>query len=361
MYFSPDYVTARTRFRDAVARRGGQLTALPIAATGPAGEDLTIDIGWFGAERPEKAFVHSSGLHGVEGFAGSAIQLQWLDEGVPSLPADTAVVLIHAVNPYGMAWLRRVNARGVDLNRNCLEPGEEYDGAPDGYDALDAFLNPPTAPSHEPFHLRAAWLILCHGMPALKQAIAGGQYVNPKGLFFGGTSLQEETSRLGEHARKRLCSVTRLVSVDVHTGLGPFGIDTLLVAADQASPMLAEMRACFAGARVSPLDPERGPAYRIKGTYQSWFRTLLPGATLFLVGQEFGTYGPVRVLRALRAENRSHHYGSDSARHLAARALREVFAPDAEAWPRAVLARGRVVMGQALELLAYSDTRHPPA
>jgi hypothetical protein len=359
MYFSPDYLAARARFRDAVARRGGHLTALTIAATGPAGEDLTIDIGWFGVERPGKAFVHCSGLHGVEAFAGSAIQLQWLEERVPSLPADTAVVLIHVANPYGMAWLRRVNGRGVDLNRNCLEPGEEYTGAPDGYDALNAFLNPPSAPSYEAFFLHAAWLILRHGMPALKQAIAGGQYVNPKGLFFGGISLQEETSLLREYLRERLWSVTRLVSVDVHTGLGPFGVDTLLVAADQAS--LAEMRACFAGARVSPLDPESGPAYRIKGTYNSTFRTLLPRASLFLIGQEFGTYGPVRVLRALRAENRSHHYGSGSDRHLAARALRETFAPDDDAWRRSVLARGRAVMGQALELLAHGEPHDPSA
>ena len=88
------------------------------------------------------------------------------------------------------------NDRSVDLNRNCLGPGKEYTGAPDGYDALNAFLNPPSAPSREAFLLHAAWLILRHGMPALKQTIAGGQYVNPKGLFFGGTSLQEETSRL---------------------------------------------------------------------------------------------------------------------------------------------------------------------
>ena len=145
------------------------------------------------------------------------------------------------------------------------------------------------------------------------------------------------------------------MSVDVHTGLGPFGVDTLLVAADQVSSMLADMRACFGGARMSPLDPERGPAYRIKGTYQSWFRTLLPDVTLFLIGQEFGTYGPVRVLRALRAENRSHHYGSSSARHQSARALREVFAPDDEAWRRTVLARGQVVMNQALDLLARPE------
>jgi hypothetical protein len=266
------------------------------------------------------------------------------------LPTDTAVVLIHVANPYGMAWLRRVNERGVDLNRNSLDAGDEYAGAPDGYDALNAFLNPPSEPSREAFFLRAAWLILRYGMPTLKQTIAGGQYVNPKGLFFGGASLQEETRRLREHARERFSSVTRLVSVDVHTGLGRFGDDTLLVAADQASPMLAEMRACF-GARMVPLDPERGPAYRVRGTYNSSFRVLLPGASLFLIGQEFGTYSPIRVLRALRAENRSYHYGSSSARLVAARALREVFDPDNETWRQAVLALGRIVMSQAPGLL----------
>ena len=49
-YFSPDYVTARNRFRAAVGRAGGRLTSLELTARGPAGEDLTIDIGWFGAE-----------------------------------------------------------------------------------------------------------------------------------------------------------------------------------------------------------------------------------------------------------------------------------------------------------------------
>jgi hypothetical protein len=349
-YFSPDYASARARFREGVARREGQLTAIRIGGAGPSGEDLTIDIGWFGAKQPGKAFVHSSGLHGVEGFAGSAIQLQWLDDGAPPLPADTAVALIHVANPYGMAWLRRVNERGVDLNRNCLDPDDEYAGAPDGYDALDAFLNPPSEPSREAFLLHAGWLILRYGMPALRQTIAGGQYVNPKGLFFGGASLQEETSRLKEFVRERFSSVNRLVSVDVHTGLGRFGEDTLLVEADQASPVFAEIRACFA-ARMAPLDPEHGPAYRVKGTYNSSFRTLLPAASLFLIGQEFGTRGPVRVLRALRAENRSYHYGGSDARLLAARALRDVFAPDDEAWRQAVLARGRIVMSQALALL----------
>ena len=72
-YFSPDYSAARTRFRSAVSKTGGGLTSLGLSAKGPDGEDLTIDIAWFGVEKPRRAFIHSSGLHGVEAFAGSAI------------------------------------------------------------------------------------------------------------------------------------------------------------------------------------------------------------------------------------------------------------------------------------------------
>src|SRR5216684_7611419 len=107
--FSRDYFTARARFRDAVLRAGGSLTALAIAAKGPGDEELTIDIAWFGAESPKGVLVHSSGVHGVEAFAGAAIQVQWLDEGIRDVPEGCAIFLVHVVNPYGMAWLRRVN------------------------------------------------------------------------------------------------------------------------------------------------------------------------------------------------------------------------------------------------------------
>src|SRR3954470_21464543 len=116
--FSPDYVTARSRFREKTVLAGGRLELLELGAKGPLEEDLTIDIAWFGSKTPRRIFVHSSGLHGVEAFAGSAIQLQWLDEGIPAPPDETAIVLVHALNPWGMAWLRRFNENNVDLNRN---------------------------------------------------------------------------------------------------------------------------------------------------------------------------------------------------------------------------------------------------
>src|SRR5438128_1546746 len=115
-FFSTDYFVARSRFREMAGRAGGTLESLTLGATGPGGQDLSIDIAWFGAPEPERILLHSSGLHGVEGFAGSAIQLQLLNL-LPAIPPDAALVLVHILNPYGMAWLRRVNEENVDLNR----------------------------------------------------------------------------------------------------------------------------------------------------------------------------------------------------------------------------------------------------
>ena len=74
----------------------------------------------------------SSGIHGVEGFFGSAVQLAFLDSLPPNWqpPPGTKFILLHALNPFGFAWRRRFNEENVDLNRNFLLPEEAYSGAP---------------------------------------------------------------------------------------------------------------------------------------------------------------------------------------------------------------------------------------
>ena len=144
-YFMPHYATARANFQKSVAETGGRLESLKLSAEGPNREPLTIDIGWFGAEHPRRVFIHSSGIHGVEAFAGSAIQAQWLDKGIPSIEPDDAIVLVHSLNPYGMAWLRRFNENNVDLNRNFREPGDYRAQTIAYWETINALLNPPSA------------------------------------------------------------------------------------------------------------------------------------------------------------------------------------------------------------------------
>ncbi len=349
-YFSPDYFTARSRFREGSQRAGGRLTSMELDARGPAGEVLTIDIAWFGADKPKRVLVHSSGLHGVEAFAGSAVQLQLLDQGLPVIPEDSALVLVHVINPYGMAWLRRFNENSVDLNRNFLGPDEDYSGAPKGYPEFDSFLNPTSPPSWDFFYPRAVWLIARHGMSKLKQVIAGGQYEYPKGLFFGGSKLEEGPRRVQAFVRERLESAEHLVVIDVHTGLGPFAYDTLFVhAGDKGSSIYLNMKRAF-GERVASLDPEHGPGYRIKGAYDTMYLRVLGEDKVSFLTQEFGTDSAVDVLYALREENRWHHYGGGTVDHPTKRDLKESFGPNDDSWRTTVLQRGKTVFEQAIQL-----------
>ena len=77
-YFSPDYRTARERFRESVHGFGITVDSHVIAARGPQGEPLAIDVATIGPPRCRHAVILSSGLHGIEGFFGSAVQLAWL-------------------------------------------------------------------------------------------------------------------------------------------------------------------------------------------------------------------------------------------------------------------------------------------
>ncbi len=345
-YFSQNYITARSRFREAVKKAGGRLESLPLDAKGPAGEDLSIDIAWFGADQPRRVLLHSSGLHGVEAFAGSAIQLQWLEAGLPSIPDDAAIVLVHVLNPYGMAWLRRFNENNVDLNRNFLGPDEDYAGAPEGYRKLDSFLNPPTSPSSDFYYVRAGWLVARYGLSTLRQAVAGGQYDYPRGLFFGGKQLQQGPREYQDWLARHFPAVEHIAAIDVHTGLGKYGIDTLLVETEQYDTL----KTIF-GERVAPLAPERSPAYRVRGGYNSLLARMVPKAKSYFVCQEFGTYHSVRVLHALREENRWHQHGGGTVEHATKSELKEFFCPGDEAWRKAVLARGKELLQQATGLV----------
>jgi hypothetical protein len=341
-YFSPDYFTARLRFRQSAVQAGGELTALQIDAKGPAGEPLTIDIAWFGSKSPRRALVHSSGIHGVEGFAGSAVQLQVLRH-FPRLTDDTAVVLIHAVSPYSMAWLRRVNENNIDLNRNFLESVHDYTGAPRLYENLDSFLNPKGAHRLDPFVPSSVWLMLRHGLRTVRQAVAEGQYEYPAGLFFGGKNLQHGPALVQEWLVKYLRTAGRIVAVDVHTGLGEYGQDLLLAEPE----VYGRLRTAF-GERVTALDPKT--AYQSRGSYPSMIARVFHSKAVYAVTQEFGTYHSIRVLRALRDENQAHGRDSKELTNPAKLALKEAFCPADEAWRSSVLQRGLSMFLQAHEI-----------
>ena len=355
-YFPPDYESSRAQFIERCQRHGGIHLSAPIEATTPSGEPLSLDIARFGPQDAPRVLALSSGTHGVEGFLGAAIQSATVELKLQELLSyeGTALLLIHAVNPFGFAHLRRVNEDNVDLNRNFLLDQERYEGAAQGYRALDPFLNPPSPPSPlELFKLKALLKIARYGLPALKASVAQGQYEHPKGLFFGGHEASASKRVIDEGLRGWLEGAERVIHIDLHTGLGPWGSYVLASSAGLPKPQLEWLMAHFDPARVQRLE-EEGLLYQIRGEFTERCRELCGAVEYYPVLAEFGTYPILRVLSALRAENRAtHHCAPDDPRLSAARlALREAFAPQSEAWRAETLRQGLEIVSQATRALA---------
>lgn len=337
-FFSADYVTARERFRDAARRAGATLDALELEARGPRKETLTIDIAHLGDRDARHVLLCTSGLHGVEAFAGSAVQLAALSIP-PAVPAGCALVVAHVLNPYGMAWLRRVNENNVDLNRNFLRNDERWEGASRLYRLLDPLLNPPSPPDADGFPLRLALFALRHGPIATRQAIAEGQYEFPQGLFFGGKSLELGPRLYLDWLRRRLARTEYLFVIDLHTGLGRNGEATLILEPGTGSTPMPDLSRALGSRLVDSTAGES--AYRIRGGMSSALPQVFPGKRIDFVLQEIGTYPTLAVLRALREENRCHHHGGAAdLRHPARLRLLEALRPDSANWRKRAILHG---------------------
>ncbi|MFL6649752.1 MAG: DUF2817 domain-containing protein [Sulfurifustaceae bacterium] len=348
--FAADYAGARSRFLRLAQRVGARIESWPIAARGPAGDALHIDSAYLGADQPRRLLVVLSGTHGVEGFAGSAMQSHWLDRFHRSrLPVDGGVLLIHAVNPYGFAWLRRTNENNVDLNRNALEhfPGP----ANPIYRSLDTWLNPTTpADIWDPLLRRGVPLLLRHGLATLRQVIVEGQYEFPRGLYYGGARLEPSVEIvLALLARPAWRDMTRAVILDLHTGVGRYADYTLMVDFPPTSQPYRQLQQWFGEDAVASNQPAASIAYRVNGALTTRIAEVLGPARTYAGVLEFGTYSGIRVLAGLRRENRVFHYApsQSTGRRRAGVSLREIFCPSSPAWRSRVLDRAARFIQQA--------------
>ena len=345
--FSADYFSARDRFRRAA---GAAAHACDIAAPGPNGETLSIDFAWIGDPDARRLLLVTSGIHGVEGFAGSAVQCAFMATGMQAL-RDCAVVFVHALNPWGFAQLRRVNENNVDLNRNFLDAPEDFAGAPPEYRMLDPLLNPPSAPAADAFHLRAGAYVLRYGLAPLRRAIAAGQYEFRRGLFYGGERLQDSATCFLNWLGARCAGMERVLALDLHTGLGPFGAMTLFAERETAAERIASLAQSLGMPIAQGAAVESGGAFFVRGSMLAALARKLPQARIDALTVEFGTYGSLRVVYAMREENRWHHYGSGALDHPAKRRLMAVFNPGCARWREAVIAHGTQLLGRALAAL----------
>ena len=297
-----------------------------------------------------------SGTRGIDGFSGAAAQLDWMDNGGPgALPADVAVLLIHAINPHGFAWLRRVTEEGADLNRNWIDFNRPL---PEnrGYDALaDAILPGALAgPGLTSTQTKlAAWRDK-HGEHAFRAVLDDGQFKHPCGPYYGGAAPTWARRTLETIIEENRLALRDLVAViDFHTGRGPYGSGEPICGhrPDTAGRRLT--RQWYGDSLTAPC-ADRAADPRVGLSQYGWLYEL--GDRVAFISLEFGTYDFETTFKALQADHWLHARGDvtwdcPETREIKT-SLQRAFYPDRTDWRELVLFRSRQAIGQALAGLA---------
>lgn len=355
--FSKGYGEARGKFLAAAQACKAPVEHWPHPLAGPAGEALACDTAWVGPADASRVLVVISATHGVEGLAGSGPQVALLRGPLPAAAgADTAMLLMHAVNPHGFAWLRRVTEENVDLNRNWVDFSQPLPANP-GYAELHAAY---CSPRRDTAALAAAqaeieaWSAR-HGAAAERVARSSGQYSHADGIFFGGAGPTWARRTSEAILAKHLARARTVAIVDLHTGLGPYGYGEPICNHAPGGARVQRARCWWGDSVTEPLLGTSSSQAKT-GLTEFGYERALAHADIAFVALEFGTYAPPRGAEVLRDDHWLWQHGDPRGAEATPirDALRDHFFPPFADWQEMVLFRSDQVFRQALAGLGGS-------
>jgi hypothetical protein len=348
--FPETYETSRKVFRDnlAIVRNlwpQSQLFQHRLLGD----EDLTID--WISSdalEENKKVFILTTGEHGVEGYVGSAMLQRFIDLYMVRFNADeTGLLLVHAINPWGMKYKRRTNANNVDLNRNFVWDPELIDPAFNlDQRQIDGFVNPrwPVGSYWGATFSRMVrlpfYILKMGGFREFKKVSLLGQYRNRKGVHYGGDQYQEETLILMKLYRDTFRKYGQILHLDIHTGYGPRYQMSLVNSVFEKGNSQAFVERFGYPLIVAANTDE---FYELRGdmidyVYALWQQEYSE-KRLYANSFEFGTYGDsiwamIRSMHAIALESQAYGFGCSNEKTLnrVKQDFQEVFFPQAEDW-----------------------------
>jgi hypothetical protein len=340
-YFAQSYVEARDKFFAAARLRGLGVETHVHPLTGRDGEMLAMDVARDGPRNAKSLLVISSACHGVEGYCGSGVQVALLEDAAwheAAQEAGVAVLYIHGLNPYGFSWWRRTTHENVDLNRNFRDFSVD---APvnAAYDEIADLLVPETWPPDAKTAEALNRFVAERGEKALQQAISGGQYRHPNGVFYGGTGPTWSHTTLRHVLRDHGTRCAKLAWIDLHTGLGPNGHGERIFASRDDAQAYARAKAWW-GDVTSIYD---GSSTSALLTGLMWLAAYEECAQAEYTGiaLEYGTEPQAEVMESLRADQwLENHPEADEATRLAIkRRVRDAFYTDTDAWKEQIVAQ----------------------
>ncbi|OYD83777.1 M14 family metallopeptidase [Azospirillum brasilense] len=349
--FSARYSEARAKFRAAAEAVKADMECLVSPMLGPDGETLSTDVAWIGRHDAECVLTLISGVHGVEGYCGSGAQIDWLrSSDATRMPEGTAALLVHAANPYGFAWTRRVTEENVDLNRNWVDFTARLPENPD-YETLHEALIPPawTAESRAASAQAFGSYIGAYGLPRFQAVVTSGQFTHPGGLFYGGQAPTWARCTLTAILTGRLSAARRVAVIDYHTGLGAWGIAEEIVSERRDTPAFVQATRWLGAGVTSSVDGGSVSA-NLFGDAMAAIPRLLPQAEVTAVTLEFGVRTLAETFEALRADAWLHQYGdpaSDLGQRIRAKML-AAFYNQSTVWKGMVLGQSRSAIRRVL-------------
>ena len=341
-YFSQSYTEARAKFLAAAEQAGLVVESQVHPLLGRDGETLAMDVARDGPKDAPALLIVSSACHGVEGYCGSGVQIALLDDDAwraAARAANVAVLYIHGLNPYGFSWWRRTTHENVDLNRNF----RDFSAEPPRnarYDELAPSLVPSTWPPDAAAVAQIDRFVAEHGERALQQAISGGQYHHPQGLFFGGVEPTWSQSTLREVLREHGRRCSRLAWIDLHTGLGPSGHGERIYAGRDDAATVQRARDWW-GDVTSIYDGSSTSALLTGMMFTAAYEEC-PQAEYTGIALEYGTLPQPEVTGALRADQwlENHPEADDATRRAIKQQVRDAFYTDTDVWKDRIVAQG---------------------
>ncbi len=324
-----------------------QQLSYPCAGLGRQGEVLVTDTVWLGPEDSSRVLVLIGGTHGIEGFTGSAIQIDQLGlliDGKFVIPNNTAILMIHALTPWGYAWQRRCDEDGVDLNRNVVDFTKALPEN-SGYEQLKNTLY---LADTEPRKAVMVELERQYGRVALEIAMSAGQYTDPTGPFYGGKSPAHGRLVCEDLISKYALNERDLTVIDLHTGLGSYGYGEII----------CDHQPDSAGTQVALQYYGNSVTLPFLGTSSSVPKTgLLDYAWHAIMNErscyvtlEFGTFSTDQLFEILLKDHQLWaQTDNQGARLEHSKIMRHHFYPPDQAWQEMVLFRARQVIAQGLQ------------
>ena len=350
--FAETYAEAREKFLGHASQAGLSIQTYVHPLRGREGETLAMDVALQGPANAREMLVISSGCHGIEGFCGSAIQVAllqdqvWLDLVAAS---GVAVLYIHALNPHGFSWLRRVTHENIDLNRNFMDFSNELLRNV-GYDDIAHLAIPPQWPPGAAVEAEVQEFIAKRGFPAFISALSAGQYHHPEGQMFGGQQPSWSNMTLRHVLRERATNAKRLGWIDIHTGLGPSGHGERIFFNTDDQVSLKRTRSWW-GREVTSYYDGSSESPQLSGNLWCAIRQECPHAEYTGIALEFGTRDYERVMLALTADHWLH-VQKDPDPVLAKcirQEMRDAFFVDTAEWKEAVLKQAFEAAKQAIQ------------